>query len=57
MILKYALDLSESIDNYRIDMYKLVKDKGFSHPDVIKISHQLDRKIIMLQKMIYAIRS
>ena len=57
MILKDALDLSKSIGDYRLDMYELAKKKGLSDPDVIKISDQLDRKIIMLQKMIYTTHS
>ena len=57
MILKDALDLSKSIDDYRSDMSKLAKEKGLSDPDVIKISDQLDRKIIMLQKIINTIHS
>lgn len=52
MVLKNALDLSKSIDDYRKDMYELAKNKGISDPDVIKISHQLDEKITMLQKII-----
>ncbi len=57
MILRSALDLSKSIDDYRLDMYELAKNKGLSDPDIIKISHQLDRKIILLQKMLDASRS
>ncbi|MFC6604445.1 Spo0E family sporulation regulatory protein-aspartic acid phosphatase [Ectobacillus funiculus] len=57
MILRSALDLSKSIDDYRLDMYELAKNKGLSDPDVIKISYQLDRKIILLQKMLDASRS
>lgn len=57
MLLRDALDLSKSIDHYRIDMYELAKKKGFTDPDVIKISDQLDRKIIMLQKIINTIHS
>ena len=55
MILKEVLDLSKSIDHCRIDMYELAKKKGLSDPDVIKISEQLDREIIMLQKILYTI--
>ncbi|GAA3315201.1 hypothetical protein GCM10020331_009640 [Ectobacillus funiculus] len=38
MILRSALDLSKSIDDYRLDMYELAKNKGLSDPDVIKKS-------------------
>ena len=57
MILRKALDLSKSIDNHRLDLYELVKKKGFSNPDVIKMSQQLDKKIVMLQRIVYAISS
>lgn len=57
MILKNTLDLSKSIDAYRKDMYELAKNKGISDPDVIKISHQLEEKITMLQKIISEISS
>ncbi|MFB9761287.1 aspartyl-phosphate phosphatase Spo0E family protein [Ectobacillus funiculus] len=57
MILKKALDLSKSIDNHRLDLYELVKKKGFSNPDVIKMSQQLDKKIVMLQRIVHAISS
>ncbi|MBT2701305.1 aspartyl-phosphate phosphatase Spo0E family protein [Bacillus sp. ISL-40] len=57
MILREALDLSKSIANCRLDMHELAKDKGFSDPDVIKISQQLDSKISNIQKILYKIRS
>ncbi|WP_227937802.1 aspartyl-phosphate phosphatase Spo0E family protein [Alkalihalobacillus deserti] len=52
MILKNALDLKKSIKDYRQGMYELARNKDISDPDVIKISKQLDREMIMLQKMI-----
>lgn len=55
MILKEALDLSKNIADYRLDMYELVKSKGLSDPDVIKISQQLDKKILMIQKIQFKI--
>ncbi|MFP3126571.1 aspartyl-phosphate phosphatase Spo0E family protein [Ectobacillus funiculus] len=51
MLLKNALDLSKDIDKQRLDMYDLAKSKGLSDSAVIKMSQQLDRKIIKLQKM------
>jgi hypothetical protein len=57
MILREALDLSKSISNDRLDMYELAKNKGFSDPDVIKISQQLDLKILTIQKSLYKLRS
>jgi hypothetical protein len=53
VILKNTLDLIESINKHRQDMYQLAKNKGLSDPDVIKYSQQLDEKIMMLQKNIY----
>jgi len=57
MILRKALDLSNSIDHHRLDLYELTKKKGSSNPDVIKMSQQLDKKIVMLQRIAYAISS
>ncbi|WP_078410141.1 aspartyl-phosphate phosphatase Spo0E family protein [Priestia abyssalis] len=57
MILKNAQDLMRGITQDRKDMYELTKIKGLSDPEVIRISERLDRKIIMLQKMINSIRS
>lgn len=51
MILKSALDLSQSIKEHRQDMYKLAENKGMSDPEVIQISQQLDGQIIKLQKI------
>jgi hypothetical protein len=56
MILREALDLSKSIANDRMDMYELAKNKGFSDTDVIKISQQLDLKILTIQKYLYKLR-
>ncbi|WP_084822299.1 aspartyl-phosphate phosphatase Spo0E family protein [Bacillus sp. SA1-12] len=53
--LQYNLNyLSKCIDDHRLTMYKLVKNKGFTHPDVLKISQKIDRKIILLQKLMVA---
>lgn len=57
MILKRALHLSKSIDDYRQNIYKLTKDKRISDSQFIKINHQLDEEMIMLQKVIDTIRS
>lgn len=57
MILKNALDLSNSIDECRRNIYELTKNKGISDPDVVKVSQKLDGKITMLQKYIYEICS
>ncbi|QGQ48252.1 aspartyl-phosphate phosphatase Spo0E family protein [Metabacillus sediminilitoris] len=43
--------LSNCIDDHRSTMYELVNNKGFTHPDVLKISQKIDRKIILLQKL------
>lgn len=52
MILKNALDVSRSITDGCRDMHELVQNKDISNPAVIKIKQQLNRKIIMLQKII-----
>lgn len=57
MILREALDLSKSIADYRVDMYELAKDKGFSDPDVIKISQQLDYEIQNIRSLMRKVRS
>lgn len=53
MVLGTVSALRETIDEFRQSMYELAKKKGISDPRVIKISQQLDGKIIMLQKIIY----
>lgn len=57
MLLKNALDLRKDISEHRQDLSNLAKSKGLSHPEVIKISQQLDEEIILLQKMIREISS
>ena len=52
MILSKLLALGKSIDEHRHDMYELAKEKGLSDPQTIKISQQLDREIIMWQKLV-----
>jgi hypothetical protein len=53
MLLRDVVALWESINEYRQDMYELAMKKGFTDPQVIKISQQLDREIIILQKFMY----
>ncbi|MGM7719771.1 aspartyl-phosphate phosphatase Spo0E family protein [Metabacillus sp. Hm71] len=36
----------KSIENHRMDMFKLAMKKGLADPDVIKLSQDLDEKII-----------
>lgn len=57
MLLKNALNLRKDISKHRHDMYVLVERKGLSHPEVIKISQQLDEEIFLLQKIICEINS
>lgn len=52
MVLRNILALKKSIEEYRGRMYKLVRERGTSDPEVVKISKQLDEKITMLQKAI-----
>jgi hypothetical protein len=57
MILRDVAALSASIGEYRQRMYELAKKKGISDPQVLKISKQLDRKIMMLQKIMCKVQS
>jgi NADH/NAD ratio-sensing transcriptional regulator Rex len=57
MILREVLDLSQSIANYRLDKHELVKNKGFSDPDVLKINQQLEFKIQNIKNIERGIRS
>jgi hypothetical protein len=57
MILREVLDLSQSIANYRLDKHELVKNKGFSDPDVLKINQQLEFKIQNIKNIVKDIRS
>lgn len=41
-----VIDIMKCIDNYRMDMYELAMKKGIADPDVIKLSQDLDEKII-----------
>ena len=52
MMLKNALDLRKDIREHRNDLYVLAKSKGLSHPEVFKISQQIDEEIFLLQKII-----
>ncbi|MDH2363318.1 aspartyl-phosphate phosphatase Spo0E family protein [Priestia megaterium] len=51
MILKAVLELSNSINNNRKEMYKLAKDGGLSDPNILKISQKLDGDINVLQQL------
>ncbi|MFP3125635.1 aspartyl-phosphate phosphatase Spo0E family protein [Ectobacillus funiculus] len=57
MILRNVLALRNSINEYHKKMYELAREKGISDPDVVKISQQLDHKIMMLQKIMYGTQS
>jgi len=57
MVLKNVLDLLKSIDESRQGIYELTKNRDLTDPEVVCMSQQLDRKIIMLQKIIYELRS
>ena len=52
MILRDIVSIEKSINEYRLSMYELTKKNGLTDPYVIKISQQLDKKIIMMQKLI-----
>lgn len=57
MILKKVLDLRMSIDVYRRNMIELATIEGVSNPEVIRLSQELDEKIIRLQKILCEIHS
>ncbi|MEH7012006.1 aspartyl-phosphate phosphatase Spo0E family protein [Neobacillus niacini] len=57
MMLKYVLDLEMSLEGYRQQMYDLAKNKGIGDPETIKINQELDRKIVLLQKILSEINS
>ncbi|MGG0418616.1 aspartyl-phosphate phosphatase Spo0E family protein [Priestia aryabhattai] len=57
MILKSVIDLNKNIENYRRDMYELVKNKDILDPDVIRISHRLDEEVLIFQKILDKINS
>ncbi|WP_440602764.1 aspartyl-phosphate phosphatase Spo0E family protein [Bacillus sp. GB_SG_008] len=50
--LRKLLALNKSIDEHRHDMYEFAKEKSLSDPQIIKISQQLDREIIIWQKSV-----
>lgn len=52
MILKNALELSQSIVYLRRTLYEFVKEKSLTDSEVIKLRQQLDKKIRLYQKMI-----
>lgn len=53
MFFKNSLILKSAIDEYRQNMHKLAKEKGVLDPEVIKISQELDMKIVILQKVLF----
>ncbi|MDR4946025.1 hypothetical protein [Neobacillus cucumis] len=57
MILKNALELSKRINSYRQGLDELKRTKGPSDPGVIKLSQQIDRDMVMLQKIMHELRS
>ncbi|WP_345790881.1 aspartyl-phosphate phosphatase Spo0E family protein [Neobacillus drentensis] len=57
MILKNAIELSKRINSYRQSLVELKRNKGPSDPDVLKLSKQLDRDIVMLHIIMCELRS
>jgi cupin superfamily acireductone dioxygenase involved in methionine salvage len=57
MLLKTVLDLSKKIDEHRQDINTLSKNKGISHPDVIKMTQKLSEETRMMQNIIDSIRT
>ncbi|MEW9672561.1 aspartyl-phosphate phosphatase Spo0E family protein [Ammoniphilus sp. 3BR4] len=52
MILSQLVELNKDIDEYRQELYILAQNKGRSHPEVIKISQELDKKIVMFRQIL-----
>lgn len=55
--MKNALELKRSIDEYRQIMNDLAMRKGINDLEVLKISQELDQKIVMFQKTLTEILS
>lgn len=56
MILREVEYLRKSIVRDRLNMFEIAKGKELSHPDVLKISQQLDKKIVKIQKIMSTIK-
>jgi hypothetical protein len=57
MILRNLIELRNSIEACRDEVYRLKKNKGKSDPNVLEISQILDEKIIKMQEIIDNINS
>ncbi|MEW9674305.1 Spo0E family sporulation regulatory protein-aspartic acid phosphatase [Ammoniphilus sp. 3BR4] len=51
MLLKYALDLSRNIEEFRKIKDDLTGNREACHSEAVKISRELDEKIVKLQKL------
>lgn len=56
MLLKKALDLTKSINEYRRNINDLSINKGITNPE-LTIRQKLDGEIIMLQKILSGVHS
>lgn len=57
MILKNALHLRRNIEEYRQNMCELANKKGIDNPEVLKISQELDKKINVMQRLLFSMHS
>ncbi|MED3563662.1 aspartyl-phosphate phosphatase Spo0E family protein [Bacillus xiapuensis] len=57
MLQRAVLECYERISIYRMDLYTLARHKGISHTDVINLSQQLDKEIIIMQKILQEFNS
>ncbi|KAB2495578.1 aspartyl-phosphate phosphatase Spo0E family protein [Priestia endophytica] len=53
MLFRELLTLRKSINDYRQNMYEITEKKGFSDPEVVKVSQLLDEKIAMLMRLTF----
>lgn len=56
MIFKNILDLRKKINELRKNLYELERNKRISHLEVLEVKRNLEREIVMLQKIMNEIR-
>lgn len=56
MLLNEVVSLSSKIEKEREIMYELAFNKGFTHPEVLRISQDIDELINRYQKIILIIK-
>lgn len=53
MLLLEISRMREDVENLRREMCNLAKIKGLSDPEVVRKSQELDKKILIMQQMVY----